>query len=382
MKSLKNRFSDYPEVSFIENTSFIDLQTRMIEDYENKYKELTGKEQSLAMADPYRLILYSCAAAIYQGYQYEDRAAKMGLLKYSTGEFLDNLAAFKKVKRNEASPARTIIRFTLSTSVERKIVIPKGTKVKGPELYFETTNVGEIPQGNLYVDIPAKCRINGNVGNGYVPGEIRTLTDLLPYTLKVSNITQTSGGTDGETDEELAERIYLAPVSYSTAGPQKAYEYWVKTFSPSIGECRITSESPGEVDIYITMADGSVPDEGFLNELEDYLRNSSIRPLTDHVVVKRPQTVEYEIELHYYIRNEDRDKEETIKAAIQTACNNYILWQKKVGRDINPSQLIYEAMGTGIKMAEVIKPVFTEIPDSSMAIPGKINLVYGGRKDD
>lgn len=203
MESLKNRFSDYPEVSFIENTSFIDLQTKMIEDYEKKYKELTGKEHSLAMADPYRLILYSCAAAIYQGYQYEDRAGKMGLLKYSTGEFLDNLAAFKKVKRNEAAPARTVIRFTLSAPLDRKTIIPKGTRVKGPELYFETTSAGEIPQGKLYVDIPAKCQVNGMMGNGYMPGEIRTLTDLLPYTLGVSNITQTSGGTDRESDEDL-----------------------------------------------------------------------------------------------------------------------------------------------------------------------------------
>lgn len=382
MDRLKNRFSDYPEISFIENTSFSDLQNQMIEDYERMYMELTGKEHTLGLADPYRLILYSCAAAIYQGYQYEDRAGKMGLLKYSTGEFLDNLAVFKKVKRNESAPARTIIRFTLSTILERKIMIPKGTRIKGSELYFETTETGEIAQGNLYVDIPAKCQVNGIIGNGYISGEIRTLIDLLPYTLKVSNIVPTSGGADRESDEELAERIYLAPVSYSTAGPQKAYEYWVKTFSPSIGECRITSESPGEVDIYITMADGSIPDDGFIKELEEYLKNSSIRPLTDLVVVKKPQIVEYDIELHYYIRNEDRDKEETMKAAIQTACNNYILWQKKVGRDINPSQLVYEAMGTGIKMAEVMKPVFTEIPDSSMAIPGKIDLIYGGRKDD
>lgn len=382
MKNMNNRFSDYPEVSFIEDTSFSDLQARLIEDYEKKYKELTGKNISLSLADPYRLILYSCAVAIYQGYQYEDRAGKMGLLKYSTGEFLDNLAAFKKVKRNEASPARTMIRFTLSAAVERKVLIPKGTRVKGPELYFETSDIGEIMPGQLYADIPAKCQITGIKGNGYLPGEIRTLTDLLPYTLKVSNLTQTSGGADRESDEELAERIYLAPISYSTAGPERAYEYWVKTFSPSVGECRITSEAPGEVDIYVTMADGTIPDDGFLKELEEYLENSNVRPLTDHVVVKKPRPIEYNIDFVYYIRNEDSDKEETIKYAVQTACDNYIAWQKKVGRDINPSKLIYLVMEAGVKMVEVQTPVFTETPDSAMAFPGKIALNYGGRKDD
>lgn len=382
MENIKNRFSDYPEVSFIEDTSFSDLQAQLIEDYEKKYKELTGKNISLALADPYRLILYSCAVAIYQGYQYEDRAGKMGLLKYSTGEFLDNLAAFKKVKRNEASPARTMIRFTLSAAVERKVVIPKGTRVKGPELYFETSDKVEIMPGQLYTDVPAKCQITGTKGNGYLPGEIRILTDLLPYTLKVSNLTQTSGGADRESDEELVERIYLAPVSYSTAGPERAYEYWVKTYSPSVGECRITSETPGEVDIYVTMADGTIPDEGFLQELEKYLEKGNVRPLTDRVVVKKPRAIEYDIELVYYIRNEDSDKEETIKSAVQTACDNYIAWQKKVGRDINPSKLIYLVMEAGVKMVEVQKPVFTEIPDSAMAVPNNITLTYGGRKDD
>lgn len=379
---MESRFSDYPEVSFIENTSFSDLQERLIHDYEEKYREVTGEEVSLGLADPYRLILYSCAVAIYQGYQYEDKAGKMGLLKYSTGEFLDNLAAFKKVKRNEAAPARTVIRFTLADKVERTVLIPKGTRVKGPDLYFITTKKSEIKSGQLYTDIAAECEQSGTIGNGYLPGEIKWLTDLLPYTMKVSNIVTTSGGADRENDEELAERIYLSPVSYSTAGPERAYEYWVKTFSPAIGECRITSESPGEVDIYVTMADGTIPDDVFLKNLETYLSDSNIRPLTDHVVVKKPEEIKYNIELIYYIRNEDRDKEETMKEAVSIACNNYITWQKKVGRDINPAQLLYYIMGTGVKMADIVEPVFTEVPDSALAVPDKITLTYGGRRDD
>ena len=61
----------------------------MVSDFEKRYRELTGNTMTLAAADPYRLILYACAVAIYQGYQYTDKAGKMGLLKYSTGDFLD-----------------------------------------------------------------------------------------------------------------------------------------------------------------------------------------------------------------------------------------------------------------------------------------------------
>ena len=220
--SLK-KVSEYPDVSFIDETSFTELQDQMIQDYIKKYKEETGKDPYLAAADPYRLILYACAVAVYQGYQYEDRAGKMGLLKYSKGDFLDHLAAFKGEIRNEAKPASTKIRFTLSTALSRDAVIPKGIRVKGAELYFETTEEGIIQAGKLYTDIPAVCQTKGTAGNGFQEGTITTLVDPQPYTLNVYNIETTSGGTERETDEDFAERIFLSPQKYSTAGSKAAY---------------------------------------------------------------------------------------------------------------------------------------------------------------
>lgn len=290
----------YPDISFIDNISFSDLQEQMIRDFEERYQELTGKEVTLAAADPSRMILYACAVALYQGYQYEDRAGKMGLLKYSSGEYLDNLGALKGVTRKEAVPAQVTLQFTLAEHISQTAVIPKGTRVKGIDLYFETAEEGRIQPGELTADVTAVCQTAGTDGNGLKAGEIAALVDPLPYTLSVTNTGASLGGADRETDEELAERIYLSPASYSTAGPLAAYEYWVKTFSSAIGECRILSEAPGEVDIYITVG-GELPDDGFVKQLEEYLQDYSIRPLTDHVVVKKPETVNYNIEFTYYM---------------------------------------------------------------------------------
>lgn len=381
MADLERKISGYPDVSFIDGLSFEELKERMIQDYENRYYELTGKEVSLAPADPYRLILMACAVAIYQGYQYEDRAGKMGLLKYSTGGYLDNLAALKGVKRNEAKPSQTTIRFTLSTALEKAIEIPKGTRLKGLDLYFETDEAGEIPAGSVYVEVPASCQTPGTEGNGLSIGTIRTLVDPLPYNLTVENTKESSGGADRETDEELADRFYIAQEGYSTAGPEKAYEYWVKTFNQAITECRVTSETPGEVDIYIT-ENGEIPEEDFLASVTNYLKNSNVRPLTDHVVVKAPETVSYEIEFTYYISNENREMEETIKTAVMTACQNYISWQKGIGKNITPSQLIYLAMAAGAQSIEVVKPVYTVIEDSQIAVTGEPVIHYGGLRDD
>ena len=374
------KITDYPDVSFIDGISFTQLQEQMVQDYEERYKELTGKETSLAAADPYRLILYAGAVAMYQGYQYTDKAGKMGLLKYSTGDFLDNLGSLKGVVRNEAAPAQTTLRFTLAETISRTATIRPGVRVKGLDLYFETTRQGEIPPGDLSVDVPARCQVSGAAGNGSVPGEITTIVDPLPYTLSVTNLTTTSGGTDRETDEELAERIYLAPSSYSTAGPKAAYEYWVRTFSPAINECCVLSESPGEVDIYL-MVDGELPEDDFMERLEAYLENEGIRPLTDHVVVKRPETVTYNIDLTYFIRSDDRDAEVTIREAVGTAAENFTAWQKKIGRDITPARLVYEVMQAGAQSVEVTEPAYTELSGTQLAMAGTVTLNYGGLRD-
>lgn len=371
----------YPDISFIDNISFSDLQEQMIQDFEERYKELTGKEVTLAAADPFRMILYACAVALYQGYQYEDKAGKMGLLKYSSGEYLDNLGALKGVTRKEAVPAQVTLQFTLAECISQMAVIPKGTRVKGIDLYFETAEEGRIQPGELTADVMAVCQTSGTDGNGLKAGEIASLVDPLPYTLSVTNTGASLGGADRETDEELAERIYLSPVSYSTAGPLAAYEYWVKTFSSAIGECRILSEAPGEVDIYITVG-RELPDDGFVKQLEEYLQDHSIRPLTDHVVVKKPETVNYNIEFTYYISNDNRSAEETIKKAVEVAKDSYISWQKKVGRDVTPARLVYEVMQAGAQSVDITSPAYTKIEQSQLALPENVTLHYGGLRDD
>ena len=377
------RLEQYPDVSFIEGKSFDAFLSELVEAYGNEYRKQTGLDAQLAAADPIRLVLYSCSVMLYQALQYIDRAGKMGLLKYSTGEFLDNLAAMKNTERLPAQPAVTTVRFTLSAVRSQAVKIPKGTRVKGGELFFAVTEAGSIPEGEKTVDLPVECLTAGTAGNGFLPGEIQTLVDPVHYIAKVSNLTESSGGSDAESDEALAERIYLAPSKYSTAGPEDAYRYWVMSYSSAIQDCRIASDSPGEVDIYVILSGGELPDEAFLSGLSQELSGSSRRPLTDKVVVKAPQKQEYQIEATYYIGKENQGMEAEIKARAEAACQNYVSWQKAaIGRDINPSRLMYELMQAGIKWADIKSPAFTQVTGDKVAVASKITLTYGGLQDD
>lgn len=381
LKILEN----YPDISFIEGMTLEGMRGQMVKDFQDKYKEVTGMPVNLAKADPARLILYAAALQLYQGMQYIDNAAKQSFLKYSYGDFLENLGALKGIKRNLGTPARAVIRFTLSEEREVDIAIPKGTRVTpGGGIFFSTEEDGLIQKGGISADIPAACTDVGECGNGYSEGEINTLVDKIPYVADVKNTGKASGGADAESDSNLAERIYLAPSRYSVAGPDDAYKYWVKTYNPSITDVKVSSPQPGEVDIRFIIGDGEIPGQRMVSEVEEFLASGERRPLTDFVSVDAPEAYSYNIDLKYWINESDRTKESAIRKSVEEAVEGFIYWQRtKIGRDINPSMLNHLIIQAGAKRAEIKEPAFKEVGDTGLAaiLAGK-EVVYGGLERD
>lgn len=372
-----------PEVSFIDNITLDEIQEQMESDYEEKYESLTGKACTLRRADPATLILYACSIQIFQALLFVDRAGKQDLLKYSYGEFLDNLAAIRGITRMEALPAVTTVRFTLSEAVSEVVVIPEGTTVTNGEIYFQTDEYAEIAAGDTSIDIPCTCQTDGAEGNGIPAGEIKILVDTLPYIKSVENIEVTSGGADIEDDENLAERIYLAPSSYSVAGPDDAYKYFTMAYNQEIADVMVTSPDPAEVEIRFLMENGEIPTSTVMSGLEEYLQDNKIRPLTDHVTVLAPEQQQFDIALTYYINRSDQAKANTIQEAVQAAVEEYSKWQTyTIGRDINPSELTKRIIEAGAKRVEITSPAFTTVASDTVARIGQKTVTYGGLEND
>ena len=372
-----------PEVSFIDNITLDEVQEQMESDYQEKYESLTGKVYTLRRADPAALILYACSIQIFQALLFVDRAGKQDLLKYSYGEFLDNLAAIRGITRMDALPAVTTVRFTLSETVPEVVAIPEGTTVTNGEIYFQTDEYAEIAAGNTSIDIPCTCQTDGSIGNGIPVGEIKTLVDTLPYVKTVENIEVTSGGADIENDENLAERIYLAPSGYSVAGPDDAYKYFTMAYNQEIADVMVTSPDPAEVEIRFLMENGEIPTSTVMSGLEEYLQDNKIRPLTDHVTVLAPEQQRFDIALTYYINRSDQAKANTIQAAVQAAVDEYVKWQTyTIGRDINPSELTKRIIEAGAKRVEITFPVFTSVAPDTVARIGQKTVTYGGLEND
>lgn len=371
---------NFPDISFIDDSTVDEVFAQMINDYQEAYKEITGKEVSLALANPYRLIMQSCAYQIYQSMQYADNAGKMGTLKYSRDGFLDNIAPLRGVARLEAAPAVTTLRFSIEAPLQSAVVIEAGTRVtNGNEVYFETDEYAEIAPGETSVTVPATCTQAGIAGNGFAEGEFTTLVNTLPYISEVTNTEITSGGADTEDDDSLKDRIYDAPSSYSTAGSAGAYEYHTKSADISISDVTVQSTTPGTVEVYFVCDGGELPGEDLIEKVSNYLTDNNIRPLTDNVVVQAPETHEYNVDFTYYIASSDKAAVSTIQAAVNSAVSLYNTWQtEKIGRDINPDYLVQKIMEAGAKRVVIRSPVFTVLTDDTIAKLGTITATYGG----
>lgn len=384
MSDILNTIDNLPDISFIDGLTLEDLQSQMLSDFMEKYQEVTGKKIQLSKSDPNRIIMLSCAQIIYQGLQNVDKAGKMNFLKYAYDDYLENMGALKKVTRNPAKFAQVPVKFTLSGKREAATSIPQGTRVTAAyEVYFATIEYAEIPAGETEITVMTECTEAGTIGNDFAAGELTTLVDPIGFVSKVSNTEKSTGGTEVESDQNMAERIYLAPSSFSTAGPDDAYEYWVKDSNPNIGDVKITSPTPGVVDIRFVMTDGTVPDDTTIAAVTAAVNQRGKRPLTDQVQVKKPEIEEYSIDVTYYINTSDSNAATAIQAQVESAVEKYKLWQaSKVGRDINPDELIANINDAGAKRAVVRAPVFRVIGETAKAQCIGVNVIYGGLEDD
>lgn len=368
-----------PEVNFLE-TDAETIRSQIITGFEQ------ASGDTLAAGDPRRLFLLSIADVIIQQRTAINLAAQQNLLSYAQGGYLDALGQLLAVERMAESKAVTTIEFTLSQTLGSVYTIPAGTQVTNGVVTFETDEDLLIPIGQTKGEVSASCTVAGPVGNDYLAGQISTIVTPMTFVSGAQNTTITTGGADAESDSDFADRIRLAPNSFSVAGPEKAYVYHAKSVSPAIIDVKVDSPTPGEVDVYVLLTDGTLPTEDTLEQIEEHLSDENIRPLTDYVVVKAPTASNYEIELHYWINQEDSSKAAQIQADVEAAVEQYRLWQQtKIGRDITPGkllQLVFAAGASRVDDSKMKPAAWKKLEAMQVAQCTKVNVVYEGYKDE
>lgn len=261
------------------------------------------------------------------------------LVDYSTGLLLDSLAVLVGVFR--IAPTSAECTFTIVLEDDHTgVTIPAGYRAqsKDGKVIFVSLVEKVVNTGVTEVSVDAECTTVGVVGNGYLAGDISVQLDPLPYVISVENDGTTGAGSDQETDEELRERIRLAPNSYSSAGPSLAYKFWAKTASALIIDVAVVTITAGQTNIYPLVADGSVTPDEVIEAVENILTGEKIRPHNDTVVVLSPTRINYTLDVELTILPDAVESE--VIAKVRAALEAYTVKKRQtLGRDIVADQV-------------------------------------------
>lgn len=371
------KLEDLPKLTFAE--------ANVDELLENALTVVRGLlKREISRADPLMLFIKSFLAIIVQQRLLIDELAKMNLLAYSKGDALEHLGVLVGVTRLPATAATCTVEVTLSAPRQKATTILKGTRITaGDGINFAIDEAIVFPSGETSTTVSATCLEVGAVGNNHAVGEINKIVDPQPFLATMINITESAGGADIEDDDSLRDRIQQAPEKFSNAGSKGAYEYWAKTASNLISDVYVESELPGEVSVYVLLDGGELPNEEMLETVAEVLNDKSVRPLTDLVHVKSPVVENYDITATYYIARSSAVSAVTIKERCEKAVEEYVSWQKKrLGRDINPTELMYLIRSAGAKRVSIAEPAFKQVANNAVAIAGNITVTYGGIEED
>jgi len=338
--------------------------------------------------DPMRLLLYTLAFPMSIQNAVMDWNQKQNFLRTSTGPYLEALSELLAVFRLQAFPAKTVLRYSLSELRQVATAIPQGTRATADgRIFFATDTLLLIPAGQLYGDVSATCLTNGVEANGLISAQINRAVDVVAFVNSVENITETTGGSDIEDDESLRNRTRQSPGRFSTAGARLAYLFYTLTAHGNIGDATIVGpedrdgERLGEVDVFVMLKGGGIPQEdgAEINAVIEALNVENVRPLTDKVNVKPIKTEPINYTIKWFITSTQGVEFAQIEERIKTAVSRYETWQiERIGRDINPDELVRRCREAGAKRIELTGLEFTRLGFDTVAHIESSEIIVGG----
>lgn len=341
------------------------------------YEAATGK--TLQPAQPERLVINSLAYREVLLRNSIQSASEQNLVSFATFPMLDALGELVGVTRLGATAAEVTIDFSL-VSGHGAIVLPQGTRVGSSDgrVVFETKDAYSILISDSDVSVVCICQSTGVSGNGYLAATILNILDPQAYISNASNLTTSSGGSDDETDDQLRERIKLAPSAFSNAGSKGAYQFHAFSAHPSIIDVGVTSNIPGTVQIYPLVEGGITTPAPVLAAVLAACNADKVRPLTDTVTSASPVAISYAIsvELTMYTDANQADNE----AAVTTALTDYsVSHGLKLGRDIIVNQIIALSQTEGVYKVNVLSPAVDIVLDEiSFGLCTSITVITTG----
>jgi len=285
-------------------------------------------------------------------------AAKQNLLAFARFPIIDYLGDFLGVSRLPSQSARTTLLLTLVEG-HGDIVIPSGLRVQTTDgrVTFELIQDVSVLTADNTASVIAIAQQSGKLGNDYALGTVSVILDPQPYLSTAENTSVSEGGSDEETDDQLRERIRLAPNRFSNAGPVKAYKFFAASASPLIIDVAVPEqpEIPGTVRVYPLVEGLSVTPSEILDAVSAVLNADKIRPLSDTVEVLSPTAVATSIVVNLTLY--ESATQEDVVPIVEAALEAYRDGRRKLlGQDVVVNQIRSLSMVAGVYDAAIPTP--------------------------
>ncbi|MCG7551343.1 baseplate J/gp47 family protein [Pseudoalteromonas sp. Of7M-16] len=320
----------------LDSTSFLERLARL----KQQYQDTTGVYPQPTYPETFLLeqIAYE-GDLLRQQINYE---SLQNLLACAVGARLDQYGQFMDTPRLPATHAKTHVTFKCGGHTQ-PFSIPANTVIRANDnqTVFVLQDMKTVAVGQSSIDAIVMCSTAGTGGNGFLPGEIKQLTQSLAYVQQVENIDTSSGGVNIEHDEAYRARLQLAPAKFSTAGSEDSYLFYTRSAHQDIVDATIESPGPSQIEVTALLKGGQIPDQAMQQRILDTLTDKKVRPIGDRVTLGLPEPMLYSVELTLqFYRNQSvmaAVSEQSAKDKVNTITRH---WQEQLGRDIVPEELV------------------------------------------
>ncbi len=253
-------------------------------------------------------------------------------------------------------------------------------------LALESEPVTKLLEENAYLEILLRARINDAARAtmlAYATGADLDAIGVKYHTTRLlitsaDNTTTPPTPAVFESDEEYRERIQLAFEALSVAGPEQAYIWHARRAHVQIADVGVFSPNPAYVTVVVLDRRGNgQAQQEVLDAVTKTLNDETVRPIADHVTVKRAQIVNYSIAAQIYCY--PQPEIEPIMQAARSNLAEYIKKQRRIGYDITLSGIYAALHVAGVQRVEITSPAADiEITREQCAHCTNSNVSYGG----
>lgn len=265
----------------------------------------------------------------------------------ATGSYLELHCQLRGIERKTAQPAAGQLVFSRRQEADYAIEIPEGTVCAppgDPSLRFVTTQSGVLPAGELSLSLPAQAQEGGKKYN--LPSASVTLMILPPLGITdVTNPLPFSGGTDGEEDESLRQRL-LKTYREISNGANAAYYRQLAMVFPEITSCAVLPRARGRGTVDVVLSSGgNAPGSEVMEQVETSLQSQ--REIGVDVAVK--PVVPFPVDLSVEVEVRQGYSIQTVTDACRQAIAGYFS-TLQIGEPLLPAALgarLFAVQGVG-----------------------------------